>query len=88
MTLVAGFVIDRLGFLWLQAFFIGCLIFSLLATLALWLSDCAGSGVLNMSAKQRKELRTATLIEELEEQLITSSLKKPLVRHSTTDFTL
>jgi len=53
ITSVAGYIVDSLGYLLLEVFFLAWLCLSLACTILLWLRDSSHTGVLNMSVEQR-----------------------------------
>ena len=53
ISLLAGHIVDKFGYKWLEVFFIGCLFLAMVSTAFMWWVDCRGSGYLNMSVKQR-----------------------------------
>ena len=57
VSLLAGLIVDRHGYLWLEVFFIFWLVMATTATVLLWLVDYnSETKFLNMSTKQRKVL--------------------------------
>ena len=55
ITMMSGWVVDKMGYLWLEYFFIFWLAVALLGTLVIWVMDVFGSGYLNMGIAQREE---------------------------------
>ena len=55
ITMMSGWVVDKMGYLWLEYFFIFWLAMALLCTLLIWVMDFYGSGYLNMGVAQREE---------------------------------
>ena len=55
VALLAGYIVDTCGYMWLEVFFVGCLFLAMISTGLMWLVDYRGSGYLNMSAKQRTQ---------------------------------
>ena len=53
ITMLSGYVVDKLGYLWLELFFIFWLAVALLAIVVIWLIDSYGSGYLNMGVGER-----------------------------------
>jgi len=53
IIMAAGTIADE-SYFWLEMFYIGWLILSLVSTVCLWICDLAGSGYLNMSIKNRQ----------------------------------
>ena len=53
ITMLSGVVVDKLGYLWLETFFIFWLIVALICTVVIWLIDINGNGYLNMGVDQR-----------------------------------
>ena len=64
ISLLAGFIVDRLGYLYLEIFFIFWLTVALLATIAMWVLDWMKGKYLNMSIKQRKEYESRQRLTE------------------------
>jgi len=55
IALLAGLIVDKYGYLWLEVFFIFWLVLATVATVILWLVDLSYNGrYLNMTAKERK----------------------------------
>jgi len=54
IVMAAGQISDSYGYLWLEVFFLGWLVLSLLSTVCLWICDCSTTGYLNMSVQNRK----------------------------------
>jgi len=54
ITMAAGTIADEYGYYYLEIFFIGWLVVSLVSTLFIWLSDCTTNGYINMSIQERK----------------------------------
>ena len=55
ITMMSGWVVDKMGYLWLEYFFIFWLAVALLCTLVIWVMDFYGSGYLNMGVEAREE---------------------------------
>eukprot|EP00095_Tigriopus_kingsejongensis_P003258 maker-scaffold69_size418775-snap-gene-2.23 protein:Tk03258 transcript:maker-scaffold69_size418775-snap-gene-2.23-mRNA-1 annotation:"peptidoglycan-binding protein" len=51
--MLSGLIVDQMGYLWLEMFFILWLVVALVGTVLVWLIDFAGTGYLNMSVPQR-----------------------------------
>jgi MFS family permease len=64
ISLLAGLIVDKDGYLWLEIFFVGWLILATIATVALWLNDSVGEGFLNMTPKQRKDYEMSKISTE------------------------
>ena len=58
ISLLAGYIVDRFGYIWLEVFFIGWLILALITTVILILTDAWTSGYLNMTSYCRKKYET------------------------------
>lgn len=59
ITMLSGVVVDKMGYLWLETFFIFWLVVALLATVVIWLIDFNGDGYLNMGVKERDDFDEA-----------------------------
>lgn len=55
ISLLAGYIVDKVGYLWLEIFFIGWLLLAAISTIVIFLVDLWNDGYLNMSAKQRAQ---------------------------------
>lgn len=55
MTMMAGWVVDKLGYEWLEYVFLFWLSVALLCTIIIWIMDFYGSGNLNLSVAEREE---------------------------------
>ena len=55
MTMMAGWVVDKLGYEWLEYVFLFWLSVALLCTIIIWVLDVYGSGNLNLSVAEREE---------------------------------
>ncbi|XP_066582726.1 lysosomal dipeptide transporter MFSD1-like isoform X2 [Prorops nasuta] len=55
VSILAGIIVDKGGYFMLEMFFLGWLWISLLTAIAIWLSDIATGGYLNMTPKQREK---------------------------------
>ena len=44
ITMMSGWVVDKMGYLWLEYFFIFWLAIALLGTILIWVMDYYGSG--------------------------------------------
>ena len=53
ISLLVGFIVDALGYFWLEIFFIGCLCLSITASVVMWVLDYLDANYLNMTASQR-----------------------------------
>ena len=62
ISLLAGYIVDRFGYIWLEVFFIGWLILALITTVILILTDAWTSGYLNMTSYRRKKYETDKII--------------------------
>ena len=77
ITMVSGIVVDKLGYLWLECFFILWLIVALVCTTVIWLMDSAGDGYLNMNVEERdafderrrREAEEAARREEIQREI-------------------
>ncbi|CAO1362935.1 unnamed protein product [Diamesa hyperborea] len=56
VSITAGMIVDKGGFLMLELFFIGWLCIALLATVIIWLQDINNEGILNMTPSAREAL--------------------------------
>ena len=55
ISLVAGFIVDKYGYLWLEVFFISWLVLAFISSVTLLLFDSTWTnGYLNMTANKRK----------------------------------
>jgi len=54
IVMAAGSISDNFGYTWLEIFFLGWLVLSLLMIICIWIYDCTTSGYLNMSIKARQ----------------------------------
>eukprot|EP00088_Acartia_fossae_P043034 TRINITY_DN4526_c0_g1_i11.p1 TRINITY_DN4526_c0_g1~~TRINITY_DN4526_c0_g1_i11.p1 ORF type:complete len:594 (+),score=70.30 TRINITY_DN4526_c0_g1_i11:122-1903(+) len=54
IVMAAGSISDNYGYTYLEVFFLGWLVFSLLCIISIWIYDCSTSGYLNMSIKARQ----------------------------------
>ena len=55
MTMGAGWVVDKLGYEWLEYVFLFWLSVALICTIIIWVLDVYGSGNLNLSVAEREE---------------------------------
>lgn len=73
IQLVAGIIVDKKGYYYLEAYFISCLCVALLMVIIMWLHDVNNTGYLNMSIHQRfifdQQNRSLTRISEKEKLL-------------------
>ncbi|XP_008485901.2 major facilitator superfamily domain-containing protein 1-like [Diaphorina citri] len=53
VTILAGFIVDQYGYVWLERFFMANLAFGTISILGLWIYDNGRLGLLNMSTAQR-----------------------------------
>lgn len=56
VSIIAGTLVDKYGYLMLEVFFLGCLSIALIATIVLWMTDNARGGMLNSSAWKRARM--------------------------------
>ncbi|CRK94234.1 CLUMA_CG007749, isoform A [Clunio marinus] len=61
VSMFAGVIVDKGGYLMLELFFIGWLSVALLATVIIWLQDFNNNGTLNMTPSEREEQAKTTL---------------------------
>lgn len=68
ISLLAGLIVDNLGYMWLELFFIFWLLLATTCTITIWLIDSSGTGYLNMSKSQRKEFDSVSqlLVEQVD----------------------
>jgi len=64
ITMAAGTIVDDYGYIWLEAFFIGWLVVSLMSTICIWICDCATTGYINMSIPERQEFDAQRIAAE------------------------
>jgi len=55
ITMAAGTIVDEYNYYYLEIFFMGWLVVSLMATVCIWFSDCATTGYINMSIPEREK---------------------------------
>lgn len=66
ISLLAGYIVDRYGYLWLEIFFIGWLILAAVSTIFIFLADLWKDGYLNMSAKQRAQFdKSKAIVDDI-----------------------
>lgn len=78
LTMLAGAIVDRHGYIWLELFFIFWLVIALVGTIALWLMDISGDGYLNMGISQREAFDEAKKQAEEEEARRLARLANPI----------
>ncbi len=78
ITMLAGFIVDHHGYIWLELFFIFWLVVALVCTIAIWLIDISGDGYLNMGIKQRDDFDEAKKQAEEEEARRQAMLANPI----------
>ena len=54
ISLLVGVITDKLGYFWLEVFFMGCLCLSIITSIVMWLLDYLNENYLNMTAIQRR----------------------------------
>jgi len=54
IVMAAGSISDNYGYTWLEIFFLGWLVISLVCILCIWIFDCTSTGYLNMDIKSRQ----------------------------------
>lgn len=88
ISIVAGIIVDHGGYYWLELFFMGSLYVSLLATFAIMLFDICGTGVLNMSPKQRDEFNRINAQNDREQLIntVASDISATNLINNSTDF--
>ncbi|XP_069677136.1 lysosomal dipeptide transporter MFSD1-like isoform X1 [Periplaneta americana] len=64
ITLAAGKIVDSGGYLMLEVFFLGWLCVAMVTSVVIWILDTSGSGVLNMTPRQREVLERNHLAAE------------------------
>ena len=57
ITIGAGHIVDRFGYYWLELFFTGWLLLSLVSGVAIWFIDHFTHGNLNLSAEQAAQMK-------------------------------
>ena len=53
VTLAAGLIVDKHGYLWLELFFIAWLVIAMICIVVIYVLDIKGSGYLNMGISAR-----------------------------------
>jgi len=69
VAIIAGSLVDNYGYLILEVFFIDSLCIALMSTVLLLVVDSSRDGVLNMTPKQRTELKRSTQEKEKREEI-------------------
>ena len=63
ISLLAGLIVDKYGYLWLEVFFIGWLVVASILTLLIWIMDqWKNNGYLNMTPAQRKSFEQNSIV--------------------------
>ncbi|XP_063236220.1 major facilitator superfamily domain-containing protein 1-like [Bacillus rossius redtenbacheri] len=74
ITLIAGYIVDTSGYLFLELFFLGWLCLSLIIVIVIWILDANSTGILNMSASERDEFEKNQLaVVDLEREKLLAS---------------
>ena len=68
VTLLAGMIVDKHGYLWLEMFFMMWLVVGLVCIFAIYIIDCKGTHFLNMGIKAREEYTEKLNAEKAQEE--------------------
>ncbi|TRY77914.1 hypothetical protein TCAL_07172 [Tigriopus californicus] len=82
ITMLSGVIVDKMGYLWLETFFIFWLVIALIATILIWLIDFSGTGYLNMSVPQR-DAYDEKLRQKAEQDARNAARRKAVMRPRT-----
>lgn len=55
IAMAAGWIVDHIGYMWLEMFFLGWLAIAFTSVILLWMNDYNRRGCLNMTISQRAE---------------------------------
>lgn len=64
ITMLAGLIVDKAGFMWMEIFFLFCLSIALVATVILWCLDKSHNGYINMTVAQREAWDSRSCLED------------------------
>lgn len=65
ITIGAGSIVDSHGYYWLEMFFTGWMMVSLVSSVAIWFLDYYGDGRLNLSASQAAQQRELNKVDDM-----------------------